>query len=1007
MLKNKLLFNKISLQLYIIKIVKEINMLKNMTIRLKLRYAMLILAAAIISVIYFSVTGMKKCVNSSHKITIDSKKLEHMGKIIISHEQFLAKMEKALLQNRQIKTELNEKLCSIGKWLPSFLVSKDFKHLPKEIQDKLTNITQAHNTIHKIAQNYNANYIHYDREIERIILQKELEHLRWAMSLSKSIIAHKEIQVQTDPSKCHFGTWWTTYKNSTKFQQLSKDMQKLFLTLNETHTKLHKSSQKIQIYQNEHQYAKAQQYYKTHILVYLDSYKETISFIRKNIEKKQKHNYPIEYSIEKTAFQQLLVIEDGLKSYEKALDKDIKAQEKDEKKLVIDIDNDMVMISLVSLLVFLLMMAVLQGILNSIEKFEVGLNSFFDYLKEPTTSVEKIDIDSNDEFGKMSRSVNESISYSVRMHSEMSQLMISLDKNIITSETDDKGIITYVSEAFCTVSGYTKEELLGKPHSIVRHPDMPKEVFKKLWDTIKDNRVWEGEVKNLRKDGSFYWVKTIISPKCTKGGASCGYTAIRYDITDKKEVEDLTANLEVKIEERTLDLEVAKKQVEATHKHTRDSIEYASLIQGALIPQKGAIAPYFKDHFVTWTPKDTVGGDIWLFEELRHEDECLMMFIDCTGHGVPGAFVTMIVKAVEREIVSIINSTPSMEVSPAWIMKYFNRTIKTLLRQETKESISNAGWDGGIIYYNRRDQVLKFAGAETPLFYVTKEGEFKTIKGNRYSVGYKKCDPDYEYKETSIDVEEGMKFYCTTDGYLDQNGGEKGFPFGKKRFSNIIKENYKESMAEQQTVFMMDMMEYESEIENNDRNDDMTVIGFEIGEKSEYQEDVVVEIVKYEGVMTQNVIATCMDNIEAKITDMNLIGTISTITIENCQNMMNYSKNAEIGDKQIVGDGTIEVQHINEDYYHIIASNVLSKEDKEKIEPKLKEIQSLDKQGIRKRYRELRKSGVNAHEKGGGIGIYEIAKVSESIEYEFNAINEDKYTYILKSIVRKKAPKEK
>ncbi|MEA3383424.1 MAG: SpoIIE family protein phosphatase [Campylobacterota bacterium] len=133
------------------------------------------------------------------------------------------------------------------------------------------------------------------------------------------------------------------------------------------------------------------------------------------------------------------------------------------------------------------------------------------------------------------------------------------------------------------------------------------------------------------------------------------------------------------------------------------------------------------------------------------------------------------------------------------------------------------------MYYNRKDKILKFAGAETPLFYVDNYGEFHTVKGNRYSVGYKKCAMDYEYKETVLEVQEGMKFYCTTDGYLDQNGGAKDFPFGKKRFGNIIKENHKESMAEQQTIFMYEMDEYENAIENNDRNDDMTVIGFEIG----------------------------------------------------------------------------------------------------------------------------------------------------------------------------------
>jgi len=634
-------------------------------------------------------------------------------------------------------------------------------------------------------------------------------------------------------------------------------------------------------------------------------------------------------------------------------------------------------------------------------EFQSGLKSFFDYLADPSKKVQKIDINTEDEFGQMTKSVNESIEVSMQMHGEMAQLMRAVDKNVITSETDEKGIITYVSQAFCDISGYCKDELLGKPHNIVRHPDMSKYIFKELWETLNSNQTWVGEVKNLRKDGTYYWVHTIISPKCVKSNVNCGYTAIRYDITNKKEVEDLTANLEIKIKQRTSDLEDAKKEVEIVHKQTRDSIKYASLIQGALIPLQGVMTPYFKDHFVTWIPKDTVGGDIWLFNELRHKDECLLYFIDCTGHGVPGAFVTMIVKAVEREVTAMIKSNPNKNISPAWIMGYFNKTIKKLLRQETKDSLSNAGWDGGIIYYNRRDQVLKFAGAETSLFYMTTDGEYKTIKGNRYSVGYKKCDSNYEYKETVIDVQEGMKFYCTTDGYLDQNGGEKDFPFGKKRFSNIIKENYTKPMKELQIILNNKMKEYESMILNNDRNDDMTVIAFEIGKKLEFIDKSLLEIIKYEGVITQNVISTCMDNIESKIKNIGMVGIISTITIEYCQNMMNYSKGLREDDiDKIIPSGTIEVQLIENLYYDIIATNIISAKDKEKIEPKLIEIKLLEKSEIKKRYRELRRSGQNTHEKGGGIGLYEIAKVSDSIEYSFKAINQDKYIFMMKSIVK-------
>ncbi len=98
---------------------------------------------------------------------------------------------------------------------------------------------------------------------------------------------------------------------------------------------------------------------------------------------------------------------------------------------------------------------------------------------------------------------------------------------IIISETDLNGIITYANRKFIEISGYTKEELIGQPHSIIRHPDMPKAAFKQMWDTIQNDKEWTGLVKNLRKDGRYYWVNTFIKP-VYKDGKKVGYIAARH-----------------------------------------------------------------------------------------------------------------------------------------------------------------------------------------------------------------------------------------------------------------------------------------------------------------------------------------------------------------------------------------------------------------------------------------------------------------------------------------------
>jgi diguanylate cyclase (GGDEF)-like protein/PAS domain S-box-containing protein len=117
---------------------------------------------------------------------------------------------------------------------------------------------------------------------------------------------------------------------------------------------------------------------------------------------------------------------------------------------------------------------------------------------------------------------------------------LQIENTNYTPQIDLKGKILKVSKAFCEIAGYSKEELIGKKHSIIRHPDMDTKIYEELWDTIKNGQTWQGEIKNQRKDGSYYWVYSTISPVFDDQGDIIEYTAIRQDITDKKKVEELS-----------------------------------------------------------------------------------------------------------------------------------------------------------------------------------------------------------------------------------------------------------------------------------------------------------------------------------------------------------------------------------------------------------------------------------------------------------------------------------
>jgi len=153
----------------------------------------------------------------------------------------------------------------------------------------------------------------------------------------------------------------------------------------------------------------------------------------------------------------------------------------------------------------------------------------------------------------------------------------------------------------------------------------------------------------------------------------------------------------------------------------------------------------------------------------------------------------------------------------------------------------------------------------------------------------------------------------------------------------------------------------------------------------------------YGGFLTQTLIAGMTEALEkeAEYYDLNMgvSSNIFTIFIELSQNVMNYSKNKIENCKEVKSEGLIVVSKDKDMNYFIHSQNIITKSDREKIEPKLQEIIDSSKDDLKKKYRELRRSGKDSHGKGGGIGYYEIAKRSDSIKYEFKELNDDKYYF--------------
>jgi len=275
----------------------------------------------------------------------------------------------------------------------------------------------------------------------------------------------------------------------------------------------------------------------------------------------------------------------------------------------------------------------------------------------------------------------------------------------------------------------------------------------------------------------------------------------------------LNKNLEKRVQERTKELSISNKNIE-------DSIAYASLIQEAILPEQETLNKYTKENFTLWQPKDTVGGDIYFVTELDSKEEVLIMVIDGAGHGVPGAFVTMLVKAVENQILAEIKAK-TLEPSPALILEYFNKSIKTMLKQE-KGSKSNVGFDGGILYYNKATNECLYAGAKTDL-YIINDDEFEVVKSDRKNVGFARTKIDQKYNNHTIEIKENTKLYIATDGIVDQDGID-GVSYGQKRFKRVLLDNSTKPFNEQLDIMLASFNDYKDKVR---QRDDITVMGIQ------------------------------------------------------------------------------------------------------------------------------------------------------------------------------------
>jgi serine phosphatase RsbU (regulator of sigma subunit) len=284
------------------------------------------------------------------------------------------------------------------------------------------------------------------------------------------------------------------------------------------------------------------------------------------------------------------------------------------------------------------------------------------------------------------------------------------------------------------------------------------------------------------------------------------------------EVEQMGADFNLMMDK----LEETHTKVREANQYIMESLDYAKRIQSSMLTNPDEVRRFLPDSFVIWIPRDVVSGDIFLIEPVA--GSFLVAVIDCTGHGVPGAFLTMIASSALRRI---IREEDCHE--PVQILKRLNFIVKTTLRQDTEYGLSDDGMDAAICVINIEERILNFAGAGLSLFY-SQDSEIHRIKGDRQSLGYKqskRSDIHFNFTPHSLSVKQGMGFYMASDGFEDQMGldeqGKKLKRFGKRRLTELLKE-ISGLPFEKQRDKIIEVFETHKGDEKS--QDDVTVVGF-------------------------------------------------------------------------------------------------------------------------------------------------------------------------------------
>lgn len=285
---------------------------------------------------------------------------------------------------------------------------------------------------------------------------------------------------------------------------------------------------------------------------------------------------------------------------------------------------------------------------------------------------------------------------------------------------------------------------------------------------------------------------------------------------EKKRLEEIVRQRTAEVVAQKEEIESQNEKIATQNEEIKSSIHYASRIQSAILTPEEQVVNIFPDHFILYLPRDIVSGDFYYMTQIGNKKVCVIA--DCTGHGVPGGFMSMLGISFLNQIIS-----QSQELHPATILYKLRQQVISALHQTSEIGGSKDGMDLALFILDETTMKVEFAGANNPLIHIS-NGEINQLKGDKMPIGIHVRDK-VNFENVEIEVKKGDLIYAFSDGYADQFGGPLGRKFMTKTFRELLLQIHQKPMDEQREILHQTLIDWHGD---TPRVDDVVVMGVKI-----------------------------------------------------------------------------------------------------------------------------------------------------------------------------------